>query len=155
PPPRAPFEPAIICDEPTFEGLTRLLAEGHGYAGVCSSEGGQFLGGYAMNADNKLKSAAHFSKLWDGAPIRRTRGGDGSIVLAGRRGTMHLMVQPGVGDDFLRDRLLRDQGFHSRILLAAPESRMGQRFFKEPTEAEQQAYARYVQRLSGILSRDP
>ena len=32
--------------------------------------------------------------LWDGEPIRRVRQGDGSIVLPGRRVSMHLMVQP-------------------------------------------------------------
>ena len=61
----------LTCPEPTFEGLTRLLAGGQPSMGIFSGEGGQFLGGHGMNQDNKLKTAAAMSGLWDG---RRSRG---------------------------------------------------------------------------------
>jgi hypothetical protein len=40
---------------------------------------------------------------------------------------MHLMVQPVVASILLRDRLLADQGFLSRLLISAPDSAMGTR----------------------------
>ncbi len=84
-PPAPPLTPMLTCPEPTFEGLTRLLAGGQPSMGIFSGEGGQFLGGHGMNQDNRLKTAAAMSGLWDGEPIRRVRQGDGSMVLPGRR----------------------------------------------------------------------
>jgi hypothetical protein len=82
-PPAPPLTPMLTCPEPTFEGLTRLLASGQPSMGIFSGEGGQFLGGHGMNQDNRLKTAAAMSGLWDGEPIRRVRQGDGSMVLPG------------------------------------------------------------------------
>ncbi len=71
------------CPEPTFEGLCKLLAVGQPSVGVFASEGGQFIGGHGMSDDNKLRTAAGLSSVWDGEPIRRVRAGDGSIILPG------------------------------------------------------------------------
>ena len=59
--------------EPTFEGLTKLFATGQPSLGIFSDEGGQFLGGHAMNTDNRQKTLAALNDLWQGNPIRRTR----------------------------------------------------------------------------------
>jgi hypothetical protein len=48
-PPAPPLTPMLTCPEPTFEGLTRLLAGGQPSMGIFSGEGGQFLGGHGMN----------------------------------------------------------------------------------------------------------
>lgn len=136
PPPRAPFTPLLTCPEPTFEGLCRLLAEGLGLAGVFSSEGGQFIGGHGMKDDEKKKTASNISSVWDGDAIKRVRGGDGIQILAHRRVALHLMAQPGMAAGFLGDVVLQDQGLLARFLVAYPESRMGQRFFREPTREE-------------------
>ena len=57
---------------------------------------GQFIGGHAMNQDNKLKTAAALSDLWDKGLVKRLRAGDGALILPGRRVSLHLMAQPDV-----------------------------------------------------------
>ncbi len=89
-----PLEPLLLCEEPTYEGLVKLLAAGQPSVGLFSDEGGRFIGGHGMNPDNLLKTAAGMSGLWDGKPVDRVRGGDGATKLYGRRVSCHLMVQP-------------------------------------------------------------
>ena len=75
----------MVCDEPTYEGLVKLLHRGKGFAGIFSSEGGQLIGGFAMSSDHRLKTCTGFSRLFDGQEITRVRGGEGSVLLYGRR----------------------------------------------------------------------
>jgi Protein of unknown function (DUF3987) len=125
--PSAPWFAMRTCNEPTFEGLVRFFDEGWPTAGLFSDEGGQFVGGHAMSEDNRLKSAAAFSDLWAGKPIRRVRAGTGLQIFPGRRLSVHLMVQPIVAQRFFGDPLLRDQGLHSRFLTSMPASTQGTR----------------------------
>jgi hypothetical protein len=150
-PPAGPLHPMLTCPEPTFEGLCRLLADGWPSLGIFATEGGQFIGGHGMSEDNRLKTAAALSSLWDGEPIRRVRAGDGAAVLPGRRVSMHLMTQPAVADIWLRDRLLADQGLLSRLLLSAPDSAMGTRICREGSAEADRAMARYGARMLAIM----
>lgn len=148
--PTAPPSTDRTVTEPTFEGLTRLFATGQPSLGLFSDEGGQFLGGHAMNSDNRQKTLAAFNDLWQGNPIRRTRAGDGHATLYGRRLAMHLMVQPTVAHTFMADQLAVDTGFLPRFLICEPPSTIGTRM---------QAYARrddvalraFSERLRSIL----
>ncbi len=97
--------------EPTFEGLTRLYAEGMPSLGIFADEGGQFIGGHGMNSDNRLKTLAALNDLWQGNPIRRTRAGEGAYTLFGRRLAIHLMVQPEAAQGLLGDRTAIAPGF--------------------------------------------
>jgi len=151
PPPAAPLYPMLTCPEPTFEGLCRLFPVGWPSLGIFATEGGQFIGGHGMSEDNRLKTAAALSSLWDGEPIRRVRAGDAAAVLPGRRVSMHLMTQPAVADIWLRDRLLADQGLLSRLLLSAPDSAMGTRICREVSTEADRAMARYGARMLAIL----
>lgn len=151
-PPRAPFTPLLTCPEPTFEGLCRLLAEGTGLAGVFSSEGGQFIGGHGMKEEEKRKTGSNVSSVWDGLPIKRVRGGDGIQILAHRRVSMNLMVQPGMAAAFLGDTVLQDQGLFARFLVASPASRMGRRLFREPTHEETLALTSHTAAVKRALS---
>ena len=153
PAPDAPLFPMLTCDEPTFEGLCKLFACGHPSLGIFSAEGGQFIGGHGMKSDDKLKTAAGMSKLWDGEPIRRVRAGDGSVILPGRRAALHLMVQPIVADLWFQDELLAQQGFLSRILPTAPDSTVGTRFQLDERPETDVALKRYGARLLDILER--
>ena len=125
--PDAPPSADRTVTEPTFEGLTKLFATGQPSLGLFSDEGGQFLGGYAMNSDNRQKTLAALNDLWQGNPIRRTRSGDGHATLYGRRLAVHLMVQPTVARGFIADPLAADTGFLPRFLLCEPPSAIGTR----------------------------
>jgi hypothetical protein len=128
-----------------------LLQRGQPSVGLFSAEGGQFIGGYGMNEENRLKTAAALSGIWDGEPIKRVRAGDGVIIMPGRRVAMHLMVQPGVGGRLLGSRELNDQGILSRLLVSAPDSTAGTRLWREPKPESGAAIQRYGARLLSIL----
>ncbi|MDQ3556749.1 MAG: DUF3987 domain-containing protein, partial [Gemmatimonadota bacterium] len=147
----APLDPLLTCPEPSFEGLTRLLGSGQPAVGVFSAEGGQFVGGFGMSQEHRLKTAAALSGLWDGEPVKRVRAGDGTIVLPGRRVALHLMMQTDVAAELLSDRMLADQGLLSRMLVVAPASTAGARLWKEPTGEGDEAIRRYDARLLDIL----
>ena len=151
--PLPPLIPLLTCPEPTFEGLCRLLAGGYPAVGIFSSEGGQFLGGHGMNQDNRLKTSAALSSVWDGHPIRRVRAGDGVTILPRRRVCLHLMVQPGVADELLSDPLLAEQGLLSRLLVVAPSAAAGTRLWLEPSADSKVALASYRTRLLGLLKQ--
>ena len=147
-----PLSPMLTCSEPTFEGLCRYMIHGQPRIGIFSAEGGQFIGGHGMREENKLKTAAAFSELWDGTDIKRVRGGDGVIILPGRRVCMHLMIQPGVARIFLTDQLHADQCVLSRILVAAPASLSGTRFYKESSPESDQKLTIYNQLIHDLLA---
>jgi len=151
PKPTPPPVPMLTCPEPTFEGLCRLFFEGHPSLGIFSSEGGQFVGGFGMSADHRLKTAAGFSSFWDGESVRRVRAGDGAHVLDGKRLSVHLLLQPAVSSHLLADEELRDQGLLTRLLVAAPSSTIGKRPWRETTQETETALTVYGDRLSLIL----
>jgi Protein of unknown function (DUF3987) len=152
PAPAGPLEPLLMCPEPTFEGLCKLFAIGQPSLGIFATEGGQFIGEHGgMSQENKLKTAAGLSSLWDGEPIRRVRSGDGASVMPGRRLAAHLMAQPAVADFWFRDRLLADQGMLSRLLPTAPDSAAGTRFHHDEQPETDRDLKRYGARLHSIL----
>lgn len=150
PEPAAPPSADRTVTEPTFEGLTRLFFNGQPSLGLFSDEGGQFLGGFAMNPDNRQKTLAALNDLWQGQPIRRTRAGDGHASLYGRRLAVHLMVQPAVARKFMADPLAADTGFLPRFLICEPPSAIGTRFHGT-ARRDDAALAAFAARLSCIL----
>ncbi len=155
-PPPPPLTPWLTATEPTLEGLTKSLEHGRPSIGLFSDEAGQFLGGHAMNSDNRLKTMTGLSKFWDGAPINRTRAGDGAVTYYGRRLAAHLMVQPGVADTLLSDPVARDQGLLSRCLIARPISTIGQRLIGEKvamSQLSQGGLSEFHTRIGDLLRR--
>lgn len=150
PEPNAPPSADRTVTEPTFEGLTKLFATGQPSLGLFSDEGGQFLGGHAMNSDNRQKTLAALNDLWQGNPIRRTRSGDGHAALYGRRLAVHLMVQPTVARAFMADPLAADTGFLPRFLICEPPSAIGTRM-QANTRRDDMALAAFEAQLRGIL----
>lgn len=151
PEPLAPIDPMMIAQEPTYEGLVKSLADGWPSMGLFSDEGGQFLGGHAMNADNLVKTATGLSDLWQGNPIRRTRSGDGSFVLYGRRVSLHLMFQPVLLDLLFGNAILGGQGFNARILAAYPASTIGTRLYRAIDLNQDPVMLRYFAHMMQIL----
>jgi hypothetical protein len=151
--PTPPPEPHITCSEPTIEGLHALACNGQGFVGIFTDEGGAFAGGHAMNADNRLKTVSHISRLWDGSAIDRIRKGEGNKVWYGRRLAMHLMVQPVVAGQMFSDDLLKGQGFLSRFLVCHPESTAGKREFRESSKNHLDSIETYNQHMLRLLRR--
>ena len=150
PEPEAPPSTDRTVTEPTYEGLTRLFFEGQPSLSIFSDEGGQFLGGHGMNSDNRQKTLAALNDLWGGNPIRRTRQGDSSFTLYGRRLAIHLMVQPAIAHEFMSDPLAVDTGFLPRFLVSEPSSTIGTRFHSK-SQMDSSSIAAFGLRLGTIL----
>lgn len=151
PEPSPPLLPDRLVSEPTYEGLTRLFAQGQPTLGLFHDEGGQFLGGFAMGQDNRQKTLAALNDLWMGNPIKRTRQGDGAFTLYGRRLSLHLMVQPGIAYGLLADPLAGDSGFLARCLICEPESTIGTRLH-DASSLKQAPLESFAERLGDILN---
>ena len=151
PEPEPPVQPILTLGESTAEGLAKHMQTFPGALGIFSAEGGQFLSGHGFSVEAKLRTAASFASLWDGQGLRRLRAGDGLIDLHGRRLAAHLMIQPEVAAGVLGDPVLRDQGFLSRLLIAAPESLAGERLWQEPRGETERALSKYIARTLSIF----
>lgn len=151
PEPEPPLYPFLTAPEPTIEGLVKAWISAPASLGVFSAEGGMFIGGHGMSQDNRLRTAAGYSEMWDGKPIKRIRSLDGVSILDGRRLSMHLMVQHDAAMQFLADPLLRDQGLLSRVLVAAPESIAGTRLYRDVSPDDDAAIRAYGKRVLDIL----
>jgi hypothetical protein len=152
PAPTEPLLPLLTCAEPTYEGLCRLLARGQPSIGVFAPDGGQFVGGHGMSDEARLRTATGLSAAWDGDPIKRVRASGDITVLPGRRVSMHLMLQPCVAAILLRDRLVTEQGFLSRLLFSAPDTAMGTRLSHDEEPKTPYNLRVYDDQLLQILS---
>lgn len=122
------------------------------HLGLFSDEGGGFLGGHAMNSDNRLKTVAGLSSLWGGEALDRVRAGDGAMTLYGRRLAVHLMVQPVAARPLLSDPVASGQGFLARFLITEPASTIGTRLNQTCNNATDPAILAASRCLSDILN---
>jgi hypothetical protein len=153
-PPRL-LEPFLKSGDLTIEGLTKNWPNLHAALGVFTAEAGQFTSGHGMSDDNRLKTAAMLSELWDGKPVTRVRATDGVTILPGRRLSLHLMVQPDAAATFLGNATLRDQGLLSRVLVAAPGSMAGTRLYRDVDPRDEAAIQAYGARILSMLETAP
>lgn len=151
PAPIPPILPWRITEDATMEGLIKQFSGSHPSQGLFSNEGGIFVGGHSMNNDNRLKTAGSLSKLWDGSPIDRVRGGDGSCRYQGRRISVHLMGQPVAMMPMLADPIMAGQGILARCLIAWPTSTIGTRLKIGHSAESERALEAFHDRISNLL----
>jgi putative DNA primase/helicase len=149
--PEAPLGGQMITEEPTYEGIFKQLQYGLPSIGIFAAEGGRFIGGHAMGKDNQLKTATGLSSLWDGTPMTRTRSGDGSNTLYGRRCSLHLMLQPNIAGELFSNSLLIGQGLLSRCLVTYPGSTIGTRPYIESDISTSLAGRDYFSTMTSLL----
>jgi len=152
--PVKPREPVILIEEPTYEGLIKILQTGQPSVGLFTDEGGRFIGGHAMNAENALKTAAGISGLWDRGSAKRTRSADGHSSIHGKRISMHLMMQGIVAEMMLGNQIFREQGWLSRILFCWPESTVGMRPYVAENLFEDPTITAFHSRCRELLTRE-
>ena len=155
PPPEAPVNPMLLVTTPTIEGIHRLYKTGQPSIGLFHDDAGEFIGGHAMNRDNRTKSVSGLSRLWDCGEFDRVRSGDGAEKFFGRRFAMHLMMQPVIAESILGDDVLTGQGFLARSLLAWPSSTIGTRLYVDIDLSTDPALAKYRSRIIEHLERQP
>ena len=152
--PDRPLISLLTATEPTLEGLTKNLEFSRPSLGIFSDEAGQFLGGHAMNSENRMKTVSGLSKFWDGDPINRTRAGDGATTFYGRRLCSHLMVQPVIADTLLGDPTAQDQGFLARFLICSPPTTIGTRLNDTYSPNSDTELDLFSKRIGELLQRD-
>lgn len=113
-----------------------------------------FLGGSGMSDENRQKTVTTLSAFWDGAPINRTRAGDGAATHHGKRLSCHLMVQPVVAAGLLGDKMANGQGFLARFLMTEPASTIGTRTHREPKPESRLAVDRFARRIYEMLRKN-
>lgn len=152
--PQAPISPIVLTTDVTVEGLAKNFINGQPGMALFSSEGSSFVSGYGMKKEEQLKTAAMLSELWDGARICRIRAGEMvPKVVKDRRFSMHIMMQPKVLALLTSNEALSDQGFMSRLLVAAPESTSGTRFYTGIDLSQDRDMAHFNQKISHLLRR--
>lgn len=153
-PPVEPAQPVLLIEEPTYEGLIKILQYGLPNVGLFTDEGGRFIGGHAMNSDNALKTAAGISGLWDSGSAKRTRSADGHSAIYGKRVSMHLMMQGVVADMLIGNNMFREQGLLSRMLISYPDSTVGHRSYVEENVSDDPAIKTYHQVCFDMLEQE-
>jgi hypothetical protein len=154
-PPEAPLQPILTMGEPTLEGAQRQLINGWPTIGLFSDDAGEFLGGYSMSKENKTRTAASFSKLWDNGSFDRVRAKADEVAGKhyGKRAALHLTCQPVIAESVLSDDVLAGQGFLPRCLLAWPTSTIGSRDYVAADLSENPALRRYWAKIHALLNR--
>jgi hypothetical protein len=153
--PEPPLSPLLLLSEPTLEGLQKLYQNGRPSLGLFNDDAGDFIGGHAMSRDNRTKSAAGFSRLWDCGEFSRVRSGDGAAKFYGRRLALHIMIQPVIAERVLSDDVLTGQGFLARCLLSWPTSTIGSRRYVEDDLSADPAMLAYWERMRFLLRLSP
>ncbi|TVQ80561.1 MAG: DUF3987 domain-containing protein [Bradymonadales bacterium] len=153
--PEAPLLPIFLVRDLTVEGLYKTMKDGHPGLGFFTDEGGAFVGGYGMGKDHELKTMACLSDTWDGKPIARVRAGEESLVLRGRRVSLHIMLQPIAFKKLLSSGIASGQGFLSRALCVYPHSRKGRRRYVETDISKVPSIIRFQTRIGELLRMQP
>ena len=90
------------------------------FAGMFSSEAGEFFSSYAFqngnNAGQALQMLTTLTNLWDGQEIDRNTGVDRTTI-ENRRFNMLFLLQAEMAKDWLSNPLYSDQGFVHRLLI--------------------------------------
>lgn len=153
--PDAPLKPLLLMGSPTLEGLHKQFVAGLPSLGLFHDDAGEFLGGHSMSAENKTKTVAGLSRLWDCGEFDRVRAGDGAEKHFGKRLAMHLMLQPIIAETVLSDDVLTGQGFLARCLLTWPVSTIGMRQYVERDLTKDPAMLRYWRLMRDLLTIKP
>lgn len=156
PEPEPPVVPLLVMSEPTLEGAQKQLIKGWPSVGLFSSDAGEFWGGFSMSAEQKTRTAASLSKLWDNGTFDRLRAKADEVggKFYGKRVALHFMVQPVIAEAVLSDATLAGQGFLPRCLLAWPETVIGTRDYVGEDLHDNPAVRRYWAKVHALLNRD-
>ncbi|MET4128369.1 DUF3987 domain-containing protein [Roseovarius sp. MBR-6] len=151
--PAAPVCPSFLVTEPTVEGAFKAIASGCGFLGWFTDEASSFWGGHSMSKDQRAKTSGIVSKLWDGDYFfrpRATQEGDGYVPPTAT--TLNLMFQPILIRDTYGDEFLTSQGILARMLPCWPQSNMGKRKYRRPTDEDEAAALSFRDEVEAALT---
>lgn len=131
--PDVPLLPKLKYEDIRIEALCENLATKWPPGSIFSDEASIFLSSPSMQTDN-TKYVASLNRFLDGEPIEIHRKTSQDILIKHRRFTLNLMMQPLLLQQMLKKQegVNRHSGFLARVLLAYPESNIGNRVYKTP-----------------------
>ena len=157
PPSEPPLAPWILAKDATVEGIRCGFQHGRASQGVFTAEAAALLAGYGMSKDNRQKTCATFSDLWDDGELSVSRSTTGRVQLYGRRLSVHWLIQPDAARDTLNDPIMASMGFWPRFLIAWPEAappRIARPFEPDRCPAIGAAWARFSKLLQARIPDD-
>jgi hypothetical protein len=157
PTPQKPIPPHLTVSTPTLEAVHKAYMDGLPSIGLFHDDGGEFIGGHAMNKDNRIKTAGGLCGLWDDGEFDRMRATDDTCVgkYYGRRMAMYLQIQPVVAETVLSDDVLCRQGLLGRFLLSWPVSTIGTRHYVRANLTHSPDMVAYYGRMRELLELKP
>lgn len=155
PPPESPPSPIRLATDPTIEGLQKLFLSGALSLGLFTDEAAAFFGSWSMSAENKQRTIAQISKLWDDGTSDRIRSGEGAHKIFGVRLAAHWMMQPVIAEKVLGDPEMQGQGLLARCLLAAPDTTAGTRKHNGKNPWDEPAIIKYAERMNELTVLEP
>lgn len=128
--------PELFFEDTTQESFTESLAHGWPSSSLWSDEGGIIIANHGMQ-NNATKFITTLNRLWDGNHFSTSRKTSKSFIVAHRRITLSLMLQPLLLKQLLarQEGLTRQSGFLARALITYPISSMGGRYYKNPPKS--------------------
>ena len=134
--PEKPKSPKLWIKDPTIEGIGKQFKEGYPSIGLFNDEAGQIFGGFSMGKDRVLHGITSFSNLWDGTPFERTKAGEFEATsMYNKRLSASLALQPSIFFETVwSNRMMTEQGFLARFLIADCPSLAGSRVIREREE---------------------
>ena len=150
--PQAPTPPFMLMNEPNVPAMFNAFENGLPSQGLFSDEGAQFLCGYAMGADHRMKTVGALCSIWSDGKMSRERVGQGISKLWGRRLSLHLMAQPKVMQTALTDEAMEAQGFLARCLMVQTPPLPALTF--KPSQAIPPALAAFHRRCEELLTQE-
>jgi hypothetical protein len=152
-------QPLRLLQDVTFEGLVRYLEFGEPSVLQTSDESAEFFGGWAMLKENQSRTAAGYCRLWEANSLIKSRKGDGTSRIDGKRLSVNFLMQDTVASGFLGNASLTDQGWLARFLCCKPVVLIGRRKYvgTDPTElpAVKKLHLRHWELLERPLKLDP
>lgn len=151
-PPTPPVNPSILHSDFSLDGLRRQIINGPMSQGIVMSEGGNFLGGYAMSKENRIRMATTLSDVFSGEQLSSLRVRESSPSRGERRLSIHIQAQPEIAGSFVGDEALQAQGLLQRFLMAAPKP-SGFREYKPFNIQRDPRYQAYNDRVSTLITQ--
>ena len=147
-----PQTPFLVSEDPTIEGIIKLLVNNRPTHGIFSDEGGKLLGGHSMKAENRTATIAALNSFWDGRSLNRIRASEAPIQVPPCRVTLHIMIQPSLAEMLLSNTQMIGQGLLARMLIVQPASTAGSRMYKEINLLESPEVQNYHNSIADVLN---
>lgn len=147
-----PPPPYLLAADATVEALRGEFAAGAVAMAVTSTEAAAILAGYGFSAEQRVKTAAVLSQIFDRGLFSVARATSGRTERHGIRLCAHLLVQPHAAADVLVDPALTSIGFWPRWLLAWPGEPAPRKYLPVKIE-DDPAIQRFWNRCDEFLSK--